>query len=78
MLLRDLLPDTIVYIFTSDVVVEGDDVHDRLRIALLLIPGDAAVLQHALPFLGQSLQEISIGAMVFFFFLLFFFFGGVT
>jgi len=51
-----LVPDGVVLALLGIVLVEVDDVHDGLRVLLLLLLRDAILLQHALPFLGEALE----------------------
>jgi hypothetical protein len=50
-----LVPYGVVAILLGIVLVEGDDVHDGLRVLFLFLLRDAILLQHALPFLWQTL-----------------------
>jgi hypothetical protein len=54
-----LVPDRIFLALLSIVLVEVDNVHDSLRVLLLLFLCDAILLQHALPFLGETLDTVS-------------------
>lgn len=50
-----LLPHLIVSVPLGVVLVEVDNVHGSLGVLLLLLLGDAILLEHALPFLGEAL-----------------------
>lgn len=52
-----LVPDGIVFVLLGVVLVEIDHVDGGLGILLLLLLGDAVLLQHALPFLGETLRH---------------------
>lgn len=49
-----LVPDGVVFAFLSIVLVEIDDIDGGLWVLLLLLLGDAVLLQHALPFPGEA------------------------
>lgn len=55
-----LLPDIIIAVLLGIVLVEVDHVDGSLWMLLLLLLGDAVLLQHALPFLRETLTQISI------------------
>lgn len=55
----ELMPDYVIHFSFGGIFVEGDDIHDGLRILFLFRLGDATLLQHPLPFFGQALSHPS-------------------
>ena len=54
-----LLPHLVVAGLLGVVLVEVDHVHGSLGVLLLLLLGNAILLEHALPFLGKALDGVS-------------------
>jgi hypothetical protein len=52
-----LVPDGIFLALLGIVLVEVDDIHDSLRVLLLLLLRYAVLREHALPFLGETLDS---------------------
>lgn len=55
-----LVPDGIIALPLHCLLVVGDDVDKCLGVLLLLLLGDAVLLQHSLPFFRQSLEGVSL------------------
>jgi hypothetical protein len=54
-----LLPNVVVVVLLGVLLVEVDNVHRCLGVLLLLLLCNAVLLQHALPFLGETLNQVS-------------------
>lgn len=55
-----LLPDIVVIVLLGVLLVEVDNVHRCLGVLLLLLLCNAVLLQHALPFLGETLTRLAV------------------